>query len=125
MLGTTPTTLFEESDVTVPLEKIKGPELLANAEKTISVSEFKFVDKLNVYNICQIKTCNKKMPHMPGKNIVQCPHCGASQKVKNATKNITARLCADLDEQELWWISCCSFPHIKAACNRKKNQSAL
>lgn len=28
---------------------------------------------------------------MPGKNIVQCPHC----EVKNATKDITARLCAD------------------------------
>lgn len=31
------------------------------------------------------------MPHMPGKNIVQCSHL----EVKNATKNITARLCAD------------------------------
>lgn len=46
MLGTTPTTLFEKGDVTVPLGKIKEPELLANAEKSISLSEFKFVDKL-------------------------------------------------------------------------------
>lgn len=103
--GTTSTTLFEEGDVTVSLDKIKAPELLANAEKTISVTEFKFVDKLNIYIICQIKTYNKKMPQMPGKNIVQCPHCGASQIVKNATKNITARLCADLDGQEVWFTA--------------------
>ena len=32
------------------LDKIKGPELLANTEKTISVSEFIFItDTLNVY----------------------------------------------------------------------------
>ena len=67
LLGTTPTTLFEEGDVTIPLDKIKGPELLATAEKTISVSEFKFVDKLNIYIICQIKTCNKKFLICQGK----------------------------------------------------------
>lgn len=43
------------------------------------------------------------MPQTPGQNIVQCPHCDASQKVKNAMKNITARLCADLDGQEVWF----------------------
>ena len=36
---------------------------------------------------------------------MQCPHCVTSQKVKNATKNITARLCADLDEQEVWFTA--------------------
>ena len=42
---------------------------------------------------------------MPGKNKKQCPRCAASQKVKNATKNITARLCADLDGQESWFTT--------------------
>ena len=51
------------------------------------------------------KNFQQKMPHMPGKNVVQCPHCGASQKVKNATKNITARLCADLNGQEVWFTA--------------------
>ena len=60
LLGTTPTTLFEDSNVTLPLEKIKRPELLANAEKPISVSEFQFVNKLNICIIRQIKPCNKK-----------------------------------------------------------------
>ena len=118
LLGTTPSTLFEDSDTTISLDKIKGPQLLANAEKNISVSEFKFVDKLNIYIICQIKTCNKKMPHMPGKNVVQCPHCGASQKVKNATKNITARLCADLNGQEVWFTA---FTDTIEAFLSKKN----
>ena len=40
---------------------------------------------------------------MPGKK-----HCAVSTlwcfaESKNATKNITARLCADLDKQELWF----------------------
>lgn len=31
------------------LDKIKGPELLANTEITMSVSEFIFIDTLKVY----------------------------------------------------------------------------
>ena len=46
LLGTTPTTLFKEGDVTVPPDKVKGPKRLANAEKAISVSEFKCIYKL-------------------------------------------------------------------------------
>lgn len=59
MLGTTPTTFFKESDVTIPLDKIEGPELLANAEKAISVNEFKFVD---------IKA--KHIHYLPNKNML-------------------------------------------------------
>lgn len=49
---------------------------------------------------------------------MQCPHCGASQKVKNERKNITARLCADLDEEELWITS---FTDTIEAFLSKKN----
>ena len=45
----------------------------------------------------------QKIPHVPRKNIMQHPHCGASQKVKNGTRNITTRLCADLNEQGVWF----------------------
>ena len=58
------------------------------------------------------------MPLMPGKNIALCSHCGSSQEAKNAMKNITARLCADLDEQELWFTA---FTDTIQALSSKKN----
>ena len=48
---------------------------------------------------------------------MQCPHCGASQKVTNATKNITARLCADLDGQDVW--STAFIDRIEAFLSKK------
>ena len=60
MLGTTAWTTFDE--VQTELKQVKGPDLLENKEKKVTVQEFKFVDKLNIYFQCQIKACNKKMP---------------------------------------------------------------
>ena len=60
MLGTTAWTTFDE--VQKELKQVKGPDLLENKEKKVTVQEFKFVDKLNIYFQCQIKACNKKMP---------------------------------------------------------------
>lgn len=99
LLGTTPTTLFKEGVMPLfPLTKSRT-RTSGQCRETIPVSEFKFVDQLNIYIICQIKTCNTK--NATGKNIVQCSHL----EVKNATlKNITARLCADsgiFKEEEL------------------------
>ena len=89
LLGTTPTTLFREGVMSLfPLTKSRT-RTSGQCRETISVSEFKFVDQLNIYIICQIKTCNTK--NATGKNIVQCSHL----EINNATKNITARLCAD------------------------------
>ena len=52
-----------------------------------------------------LKTCRTSViDFVAGKNIVQCSHCGASQKAKNATRNITARLCAELEGKEVWFV---------------------
>jgi len=49
---------------------------------------------------------------------VQWPHCGAPQKVKNATKIVTARLCADGDGEEVWFTA---FTDTIEAFSSKKN----
>lgn len=50
--------------------------------------------------------------------IIRCPNFAASQKVKNATKNITGRLCADLDGQESWFTT---FKDTTETVLNKKN----
>lgn len=95
MLGTTAWTTFDE--VQTELKQVKGPDLLENKEKKVTVQEFKFVDKLNIYFQCQIKACNKKMPYDINANIIKCPSCGATQKTKASKKAMSARLCADVD----------------------------
>ncbi|KAJ7322060.1 hypothetical protein OS493_033226, partial [Desmophyllum pertusum] len=97
MLGTTVTTTFEE--VTAVLDKVEGPDLLKNCDKTITVNEFKFVDKLNIYLQCQIKSCNKNIPYTITDNVVTCPSCGATQKA------MSARLCADVDGNDTWFTA--------------------
>ncbi|XP_028404038.1 uncharacterized protein LOC114526656 [Dendronephthya gigantea] len=44
------------------LDNVKGDWLLLAAEKEIIVEEFKMVDKMSSFLICQAKTCNKHMP---------------------------------------------------------------
>ena len=47
MLETTASTPFDE--VQSELKELKGPDLLQNTDKEVTVQEFKFVDKLNIY----------------------------------------------------------------------------
>ena len=47
MLETTVSTPFDE--VQSELKELKGPDLLQNTDKEVTVQEFKFVDKLNIY----------------------------------------------------------------------------
>lgn len=58
MLGSTASTTFDE--VQTELKQVKGPDLLENKDKKVTVKEFKFVDKLNIHFQCQMKSCNKK-----------------------------------------------------------------
>ncbi|XP_068697264.1 ATP-dependent DNA helicase PIF1-like [Montipora foliosa] len=51
MLGTTASTTFDE--VQTELKQVKGPDLLENKDKKVTVQEFKFVDKLNISFQCQ------------------------------------------------------------------------
>ena len=44
MLGSTASTTFDE--VQTELKQVKGPDLLENKDKKVTVKEFKFVDKL-------------------------------------------------------------------------------
>lgn len=78
-LGTTVPTTFNEIEAIV--DDTKGKDLLANVKKTITVSEFKFCDKVNSFLICQIPTCKKKMPYAVEKQVTTCTTCGTCQKV--------------------------------------------
>ena len=100
LLGTTPTTTFQKADL--QLTEVKGPQLLSNTEKEIVIQEFKFVDKVNVFMTCQIKSCKKKMPHAVGSTVLKCTSCGTSQKVKAAENGMSARLCAEIDGKDCW-----------------------
>jgi len=60
-LGTTLPTTFNEIEAIV--DDTKGKDLLANVKKTITVSEFKYSNKVNSFLICQIPTYKKKMPY--------------------------------------------------------------
>ncbi|KAK2549400.1 hypothetical protein P5673_030229 [Acropora cervicornis] len=82
MLGSTASTTFDE--VQTELKQVKGPDLLENKDKKVTVKEFKFVEKLNIYFQCQIKYCNKTMPYNITANIITCPSC-------------------DVDDTETWY----------------------
>ena len=62
LLGTTPTTTFQNVDL--QLTEVKRSQLLSNTEKEILIQEFKLVDKVNVFMTSQIKSCKKKKCHM-------------------------------------------------------------
>ena len=100
LLGTTPTTTFQKADL--QLTEVKGPQLLSNTEKELLIQEFKFVDKVNVFMTCQIKSCENKMPHAVGSTVLKCTSCGTSQKVKAAQNGMSARLCAEIDGKDCW-----------------------
>lgn len=100
LLGTTPTTIFKETDL--QLNEVKGTTLLSNTEREIVIEEFKFVDKVSVFMICQISSCKKKMPHAVGVAVFKCLSCGTTQKVKAAEKGMSARLSANIDGKDLW-----------------------
>ena len=103
LLGTTPTTTCQKVDL--QLTEVKGPQLLSNTEKEIVIQEFKFVDKVNVFMTCQIKSCKKKMPHAVGSTVLKCASCGTSQKVKGAENGMSARFCAEIDGKDCWLTS--------------------
>lgn len=77
LLGTTAFTTFDE--VQSDLKGLKRLDLLQNTDKEVTVQEFKFVDKLNIYLQCQIKSCNRKIPYNTTANIITFPSCGTTQ----------------------------------------------
>ena len=99
-LGTTATTTIEE--IEMKIDNIQGPELLKNLQQTITVDEFLFADKVNIFMTCQIQACKKKMPYSVGSTVFTCPSCRTSQKVRAAKKGISARLCIELNGKQVW-----------------------
>ena len=85
-LGTTTKTSFATSDF--KMDAVKGKELLFATDKEVTVAEFKLVDKVSSFYICQNKACNKRMPSVQhGSAIFQCEACGILQRVKHAKKH--------------------------------------
>ena len=77
-LGTTTETLFATSDF--KMDVVEGKELLFATDNEVTVAEFKLVDKVSSFYICQNKACNKRMPSVQhGSAIFQCEACGISQ----------------------------------------------
>ena len=101
-LGTTATTTIEE--IEMKIDNIQGPELLNNLQQTITVDEFLFADKVNIFITCQIQACKKKMPYSVGSTVFTCPSCRTSQKVRAAKKGISARLCIELNGKQVWLL---------------------
>ena len=72
---------------------------------TETVPELKFVYKLNIFTLCQIKACNKKMAYYSyvlNCTAITCPSCGTSQRFASAKSGITARLCTEIDGKDTW-----------------------
>ena len=70
-----------------------------------TVSEFKFVGKLNIFTSCQIKACNKRMPYVLNCKVITCPSCGTSQRFSSAISGITARLCKEKNGKDMWFTA--------------------
>ena len=119
MLGSTTSKTFDE--VQTELKQVKGPDLLENKDKKVTVNEFKFVDKLNIYFQCQIKYCNKTMPHNITANIITCPSCGATQKTNES------HVCKTLCRCGWHWNlvpcihRCLERPHVQRQARIKPN----
>ena len=100
-LGTTTKTSFATSDFKV--DAVKGKELRFATDKEVTVAEFKLVDKVSSFYICQNKACNKRMPSVQhGSAIFQCEACGILQRVKHAKKTLSTCICIELDGKDLW-----------------------
>lgn len=121
MLGSTASTTFDE--VQTQLKQVKGPDLLENKDKKVTVKEFKFVDKLNIYFQCQMKSCNKKKPYNITANIITYPSCGATEKTKASKKAMSARLRADVDGTETWYTAFTDV--LKSLIFKNKQESNL
>ena len=73
------------------------------AEKEVMIEEFKMVDKVTSFYSCQNKTCNKRMPSVQhGSGFFKCEVCRMSQKLKYAKKALSARICVEIDGNDLW-----------------------
>ena len=120
MLGTTASTTFDE--VETELKELKGPDLLQNTDKKVIIQDFKFVEKLNIYFQCQIKSCSKKIPYNITANIITCSSCGATQKTKSSKKAMSARLCADVGGTETWFTA---FTDVLQSLTNNNKESNL
>ena len=100
-LATTAETTFTHSEF--HKDVLQGKEVILGAEKEIVVPEFKMVDKIVTFYMCQNKSCNRRMPSLEhGAAIFTCEVCGTSQKVKNAKKVLSGRMCIELDGEDMW-----------------------
>ena len=102
-LGTNEVTTIKEIDMKI--ENSKAKEILANLQKPITIKEFLFTDRVNIFTTCQVKSCRKKMPFTVGSTIITCNSCGMYQKAKGCNKEISARLCIEQEEGQTIWLT--------------------
>ena len=55
--------------------------------------------------LCQIKSCNRKIPYNITATIITCPSGGATQETKSCKKAMSARLYANVDNSETWFTA--------------------
>lgn len=121
-VGTTKDTTY--SEVELQQKYANGSNLLSSHEEEIVVDQFLFVDRVNQFLKCQIKSCNKKMPYSVGANVFKCEGCGTTQKVKLAEKGMSARLCV-IDEGNNLWLTALNdeMEKLTSAAGIKENST--
>ena len=77
--STSDTTILE---ISMHVDNTKGPGLVNNIQKTVTMQELIFTGKVIVFMTCEIDSCEKKMPYPVGSPFFTCPSCGTCQKIK-------------------------------------------
>lgn len=98
-LSTTPTTNVSPTSLT--LQSVKGPDILENPEKEVTVAYLNMVSKLNVFSSC--KVCNKKLNDIePTHHTLKCQNCRPRQRTTDIKLQASAKLAIIVDGKELW-----------------------
>lgn len=99
-LGSTSDTTIKE--ISMHVDNPKGPGLVNNIQKTVTMQEFIFTDKVSVFMTCEINSCGKKMPYAVGSPVFTCPSCGTCQKIKGAKKVLPLGYCSVVSILHVW-----------------------
>ena len=69
----------------------------------LRIQKFKFVNKVDVFMTCQIKTGKKKQAAFIGVKYSQkASHAELVKNVQAAEKGMSARLCTEIDRKDYW-----------------------
>ena len=106
-LSTSPSTTANPTTQTV--ETLTGPDMLKSPEKEITVTEFNFVSKLNIF--CSCKVCKKRLNDAESSacTTLKCESCGTRQRSKDTKLQALAKICVTEAEgntnKDIWILA--------------------